>query len=428
MMQEMQFAIFDKDAIFDGVMEKNFPVAVLLTTDFPPMLGGISEHLSTLIERTSGHIHWRVYTTVEPPGPGKKEPLVPAVRLKGRRPASARGNGAHIGRRLTSVFHHLANPRRARMLISDILEHDQPDLILMGCWDYQTSYWCRACRSAGLPYAIFAHGTEIVSGRPWPMAGRRADDFRGAAVVIANSRATLDKLRNRGETGKNSFILYPFLSADFCASAIAREAPSQLPPPLRNGERYILSVGRLIPRKGFDIVLEAFALLGGEYPDVHCVIAGEGPERKALERILAANHLEGRVHLQGMVSDREKTALLQGCELFVMPNRESSDDTEGYGIVFLEAGFCQKAVIGGKHGGVPEAVEDGVTGILIPSPGPGAVADAIRRLLRSPDLRARLGAEARSRIIARGQDGRPLEDFVHLVRSRGVKVNPHLAS
>jgi len=133
-----------------------------------------------------------------------------------------------------------------------------------------------------------------------------------------------------------------------------------------HGRRVILTVGRLVERKGVDMALRAVARLARARPDPHYLIVGEGPERARLEQIIAEEGLAGRATLAGQVTQEDLLRYLQLCELFLMPNRTLPDGhTEGYGLVFREANACRKPVIGGRAGGAVEAVADGGSGLLL---------------------------------------------------------------
>src|SRR5207244_13456776 len=138
----------------------------------------------------------------------------------------------------------------------------------------------------------------------------------------------------------------------------------------------LLSVGRLQRRKGHDVAIQAVAALRSRCPNVRYVIAGDGDERQRLERLVGEHHLEGRVLFAGIVADADLPAFYAACDVFLLPNRVDDGDIEGFGIVFLEAAASGRPVIGGDSGGVPEAVERDVTGLLVDGASVEAVADA----------------------------------------------------
>ena len=171
----------------------------------------------------------------------------------------------------------------------------------------------------------------------------------------------------------------------------------------RPGDRFgLLTLARLSPRKGHLTVLEAVHRLQGRIPGLRYVIAGDGPQRDRLEARAGELGIREQVRFTGDVTETEKAALLHDCDLLVLPNQDlplpgGGIDTEGFGIVFLEAAACGKPVIGGRAGGVPEAVLDGRTGLLVDPESPGDLAEAIYRLWSDRDFAAALGRAARAR-------------------------------
>jgi phosphatidylinositol alpha-1,6-mannosyltransferase len=165
------------------------------------------------------------------------------------------------------------------------------------------------------------------------------------------------------------------------------------------GKRIILSVGRLIPRKGHLALIHALPRVLERVPDACLVIVGRGPMMSACSR--AAQDLKVREHvrLPGRLPDVEVDALYQLCDVFALPAGEGEGGhVEGFGLVFCEAHAHGKPVIAGSSGGVPEAVLDGETGILIEPDDVEALADALIQVLRDPELARRLGEAGRRRV------------------------------
>jgi phosphatidylinositol alpha-1,6-mannosyltransferase len=135
-------------------------------------------------------------------------------------------------------------------------------------------------------------------------------------------------------------------------------------------------------------------------PDAAYVIVGEGPEKSRLEKLVQELGLQRKVIFAGRVPDQDLAAFYLACDLFVQPNRTMPDgDTEGFGLVFLEAGACGKAVIGGNAGGVPEAVLDGITGFLVDGDSVPAMGEAMTKLLANRELTAIVGRGGRARAL-----------------------------
>jgi phosphatidyl-myo-inositol dimannoside synthase len=160
----------------------------------------------------------------------------------------------------------------------------------------------------------------------------------------------------------------------------------------------IVSVSRLVPRKGMDVLIEAALRLRPSFPQLSLAIAGRGRDQRRLERIARA---AGRwVRLLGGVPEDDLPALLGAADVFAMACRDrwGGLEQEGFGIVFVEAAAAGVPQVAGASGGSDEAVDDGVTGFVVERPqDPAAVAAALRRLLVDRDRRQRMGAAARVR-------------------------------
>ena len=163
-------------------------------------------------------------------------------------------------------------------------------------------------------------------------------------------------------------------------------------------KRVMLTVARLVPRKGIDVTLRAFAETAADYPDLIYTVVGDGPHRADLETLARELRVADRVLFLGHVENL--AAWYHACDMFVMPNRQMPDgEREGYGIVFAEAGFAGKPVIGGRSGGAIDAIEHGVTGLLVDPSDHLAVADAIRQLLDDPPRATAMGLAGRERAL-----------------------------
>ena len=159
------------------------------------------------------------------------------------------------------------------------------------------------------------------------------------------------------------------------------------------GKRVILTVARLDIHKGQDTVLQALPSILAKAPDAVYVIAGEGKMRPRLVALSETLGVHGHVVLTGGLARHDVIALFKACDVFAMISRIEAGSVEGFGIAFLEAGALGKPVVGGRSGGIPDAVEDGVTGLLVDPYRPEEVAEAITRILLDRQLAASLGAE-----------------------------------
>jgi phosphatidylinositol alpha-1,6-mannosyltransferase len=162
----------------------------------------------------------------------------------------------------------------------------------------------------------------------------------------------------------------------------------------------LLTTGRLIPRKGHADVINLLPTLMERVGPVSYVIVGDGPRREALQDLAKALEVAGRVHFAGEVPEDELPAWYQLCDVFVMPTQDlRGDPGEGFGLVYLEANAAGRPVVGTAACGVPDAVADGVSGLLVPPQDLPALLEALCRLLGDADLRARLGEAGRRRVL-----------------------------
>lgn len=162
---------------------------------------------------------------------------------------------------------------------------------------------------------------------------------------------------------------------------------------LPRGAPLVGNVAALAPHKGQKHLVAAMALVVPKMPDARLLIVGEGELEEPLRQQIGSLGLDRHVLLAGFRTD--VLGLLRSLDLFVM-----SSVTEGLGSAILEAMACERAVVGTRTGGIPEAIDDGVTGLLVPPRDEAALADAIVTLLGQGDVRARMGAAGRTRVVA----------------------------
>ena len=368
----------------------------LLSTDFPPMVGGVADYLHRIADAMAARIPVTVLTSAPQNGVKRThayrlETLPP---LPERRLHEAMGDGFAPIRKIWTGAHFFRLREYGTRTITRVTAQWNHDAaVVIGIWDMASHFWCAACRRAGVPYHLFVHGAEVVM----PLYGGRVPkwrttDFREARSVIANSTATAQLAAERFELAVAPVVVNPSVGPRPASEAITRrsnELREQFA--LKNGLT-IVSLGRLVPRKGLDVALGAVASVADEFPGLSYLIAGDGPERRRLESLAQELGLSDRVHFLGTVDDLTKWAAYDVCDAFVMPNRLlGGNDWEGFGIVFLEAALSGRPSIAGRTGGARDAVVDEATGLLIDPESPATLRDALRRLLKDRPLRERLG-------------------------------------
>ena len=176
------------------------------------------------------------------------------------------------------------------------------------------------------------------------------------------------------------------------------------------GKLVLLTVGRLVERKGVDTMLRTLAKLDEELPPWRYVVVSDGPYRATLESLATRLGIDDKVIFTGYVQQRELLTYYNLCDIFAMPNRrvvtddESSLSVEGFGMVFVDAAACAKPVIGGRSGGAVDAIADGINGFLV-QPGDAEALRAAILKLTDAALREQMGA-AGVKLAARFRWGR----------------------
>jgi phosphatidylinositol alpha-1,6-mannosyltransferase len=253
--------------------------------------------------------------------------------------------------------------------------------------------------SVSAPYVVSLHGTYASLPFRDPDDGRvygRA--LAEAGAITAPSRYTADALR--GASGRDLSVEVmpnPVDLARFTEVTTAAGARRHLGLP--EHARLVLSVGEVKPRKGFDTLLIAFEEVSRRLPDTHLVLAGPGHTAPVTAFAAKVGVPASSLHILGEVSEALLTGLFHACDVFCLLPFEVDGKFEGYGLVYLEAGACGKPVVATRSGGVPDAVLDGETGLLVEERDAHAAADAIVGLLEDRALAQRLG-EGNRRLAA----------------------------
>jgi phosphatidylinositol alpha-1,6-mannosyltransferase len=260
--------------------------------------------------------------------------------------------------------------------------------------------WLSA-RKNGMPFGLFSYGKELYPYKDlsisvdWKRWIIRQIALRGANVVFAISQFTRQLLVQLGVSPVKVFIVPPGIRFEGHFAEIATSEPAAK----TAGNVSILTVGRLIERKGVDLVLKALPQVLAKFPNSNYIVVGDGPYRDELVNLVQDLDLQDHVSFIGNVSDDEKWQYYKSADLFVMPNRElPGEDVEGFGIVFLEANAFGLPVIGGRSGGAVDAVLDGQTGIIIDPLDVDSLASAMIELIGNPDLAKRLGRRGQQRV------------------------------
>ncbi len=275
--------------------------------------------------------------------------------------------------------------------------------------------WCGELKPAGyparwlaarqhVPYGIIVYGTELLLiqekiARSRFKRGMAGSIIGNAAVIVAISNWTAN-LALDVVTALD--VVVPVETVPLGTT------PAYFRPGLDtgavrakyglNGGPWLLTVARLEWHKGIDTVMRAMAAVRAGHPTARYAIAGTGERRAKFEQLRDELRLGDAVRFLGAVPDAELPALYNAADLYVGASRRVEGLAEGFGISLVEASACGLAVVGGRSGGVPDAVRDGETGILVDPDDPAAVAAGINALLADPARRHRLGAAGRKAV------------------------------
>ncbi len=243
---------------------------------------------------------------------------------------------------------------------------------------------------SGIPFSVTAHGQDFMSDLGHDELLREI--CMSAEFVAVETDYSRALLRQRcPEAADKIHRVYNGIDLANLPAPPAGERP---PGPVR-----ILSVGRLVPFKGFEILLEACAELDRRNFDFRCQIAGDGPLREKLETTVAQLGLKRRVELCGSLSQAEVYAKLRGCDIFALASVvDAAGASDVFPTVIMEAMACAKPVVSTTIAGIPELVIDGLTGALVPPNDWEEFAHALDKLVRDPALRTRLGDAGRHRM------------------------------
>jgi glycosyltransferase involved in cell wall biosynthesis len=233
----------------------------------------------------------------------------------------------------------------------------------------------------GWPWALTVHARDIYAPRPG-LASKLERCTQLVTVCLYN----VDFLRKRHGVRRDITLVV-------CGVTV----PEPWTRPTSTVD--VVAVGRLVEKKGFDVLVEAMAELRTANPSWRLVIVGEGPERSRLEGLVSDLALTQTVKLVGALPHHEVLELVGSSSVLCLPARVARDgDADSMPLVVKEAMAREVAVVVTPVGGLPELVDEAV-GAVVPPDDPVALAEALRRLLRDEPLRKRLGAAGRSRIL-----------------------------
>ncbi|MDP9118939.1 MAG: glycosyltransferase family 4 protein [Actinomycetota bacterium] len=258
--------------------------------------------------------------------------------------------------------------------------------------------WLKGRRD--VPYGVILHGGDLLILRTQAERSARkrraaASLLGGAALLVTNSRFTRDLAIHTLDG-----LQIPFDPERIVIVPLGTD-PNRFRPGVDPGlareqfklpeGRYLTTVARLTPHKGIDTALQVLARLAPRYPDLRYAVAGKGKDGERLGHLADSLGVADRVHWLGPVSDDLLPSLLCNASIYLGLSRQEGIDVEGFGISLVEASGCGVPVVGTKSGGIPDAVRDGETGMLLEAGDLDGIAAAVAKLLDDDALARRLG-------------------------------------
>jgi phosphatidylinositol alpha-1,6-mannosyltransferase len=249
------------------------------------------------------------------------------------------------------------------------------------------------------PYVVVTHGNEILRCKQQPLLHWLLRRVLGRAeLVIAVSRYTQRLIKE----------LVPGVEVVFIPNGVSLESvsnhrgPDKLRAELGLANRPVmLSLGRLVQRKGHDMVLKAMPAILDAFPNVVWLIAGTGSYEATLRAEINNMGLKDHVRLLGYIDKADKGDYYSMCDIYILVSRtiEAEGEVEGFGITYLEASACRAPIVAGRSGGVEDAVKNGITGLLVDPRSPQAIAEAVIRLLTDRAYAEQLGEQGHQRAV-----------------------------
>lgn len=365
---------------------------LLVSFEYPPFAGGIATAAVTVAEGLA-HLGCDVRVLA---------PAYPGDQALDRTLASTTvrmrvGHGRRELVRFVPGFAHLDRE----------LSRSRPDAALLAS-DLAHGIGAVACGARGVPFVPVVHGSEIAKHFPPRTLKQRAQ-----AVFLRSAYARADRVvcvsaYVRGlmeEAGFDPARLTVIRNGVADALADVPREPARersLRSRLGIGDRrVVLTFARVTPRKGQDTVIRALPAILARHPRACYVVAGTGDDTRRLERLAADVGVAHAVVMTGRIAEEDKVALLDLCDVYVLPSREEAQRVEGLGIALLEAAARARPLVAGRHGGVPEIVEHGRCGWLVDPLDPSDVAARVGDLLADPQGAARMGRAARDVVSER---------------------------
>lgn len=279
------------------------------------------------------------------------------------------------------------------------------DLVMAQSW-YPSGIAARdVAKRYKINFTVTVHGNEVLNPRFatrfWRKKMEKVFDEANKIFCVSNytSQKLRQKLQNLSNIDKKIAIVYNGVDHNYFSPT--KPDVELIRKYNLEGFKVILTLARLVERKGQDMVIRALPEIKKHIPKVKYIICGRGNYEGKLKDLVKKLNLTDNVIFTGFIPNEHRAKFYNLCDFYIMPSREISEkgDIEGFGITYLEANACEKPVIGSKGGGASEAIVEGENGFLVNPINNDEIAKTCATLLSNPDLSKKIGQNGRKRVI-----------------------------
>jgi len=355
--------------------------SLLITIDFPPQQGGVANYLANFSNNIS------------------KNKIIVLADKKGRWQSFDSKQEYKIFRQQLYYKHFWPKWLKIFSIAKKIIKQKNVEQIIFS-HVLPIGY---ICLLLNLPFVTILHGYDILAAQKnvWKNFWLKTILHKSKHIIV-NSDFTKQQVIKQGINENKITIVYPCPNIPNKINQTKKELiikELEL-----EGKPILLSVGRLVKRKGIDKVIESLGSVIKNFPDLIYLIIGQGEYKRELEKLAKSKQFRSNIIFLENISNQHLPIYYNLADIFIMPSRiENQNDVEGFGIVYLEAGLFAKPVIAGKSGGVEDAVIDGKTGILVEPNNSSAISNAILKLLNDGKLANKLGVQGQKRVLSKFQ-------------------------
>ena len=363
----------------------------LIPSAYPPSVGGVEEltrHLALALIAAGDEVEvWTCFPDDRAPESVEVRDGFVVRRFPMPLPAT---NLSALGRTATTGLKTLRSLRRAVAAF-------EPDVLHVQCFGPNGAYATGLARLTGIPLVVTLQGETVMDDTDLfdisrVMRTALRVGLRSASAVTACSQFTMDDAIARfGLDAERGLVIPNGVEMDGLGPL--SDTGETAPVPLLGGTPYVLALGRVVDKKGFDLLLAGYAAMNPTMRTADLVIGGTGPALEGLEAQAEASGIGDRIHFVGRLSREQVASAMADAAVFVMPSR-----LEPFGIVALEGWRAGTAVVATSRGGAPEFITDERDGLLVDPFDTAAVAGVLERILSDVGLRNSIAAAGRQKV------------------------------